>query len=255
MERNASHKRDRLYFLDKYTRGNPKELVRSCQYMAPDRGYTMAKHLLREHFGNKQKITAAYMEKVLSWPGVKQEDVKSLQAYALFLRECCNTMEDVLYMRELDMPANMRAIMLKLPYTLKDKLRGSACERLDKFDRRARFVDLVAFIEHEVKIVSDPTFRDIQNTQLVTVNKIVNRTTAQSKPRFKGNSYATTVATVEPFPSEQSTKYSQVQCQGGSSAKNTNTCVCCSQGHPLERCPRLKEETHRDKINFLKEFA
>ena len=46
VERNASNKGDCLYFLDKYTRGNPKELVRSCQYMAPDRGYTMAKHLL-----------------------------------------------------------------------------------------------------------------------------------------------------------------------------------------------------------------
>lgn len=81
----------------------------------------MAKHLLKEHFGNEHKITAAYMEKALSWPAVKPEDVKSLQAYARFLRECCNVMQDVQYMTELDMPSNMRSVILKLPYKLRKK--------------------------------------------------------------------------------------------------------------------------------------
>ena len=50
------------------------------------------------------KITAAYMEKVLSWPLVKSED-------ALFLHECCNVMENVQYMRELNVSANMKTLI------------------------------------------------------------------------------------------------------------------------------------------------
>ena len=154
VENNASNKGDCLYFLDKYTRGQPKELVRSCQHMAPDRGYTTAKQLLEEHFGNEHKITAAYMEKVENWSVIKHEDVKSLQGYALFLRECCNAMVDVQYMRGLDMPANMKTVIMKLPYKLREKWRVTACEILEKLHRRAQFADIVSFIERQVRILT-----------------------------------------------------------------------------------------------------
>lgn len=97
VESNTSNDGYCLYFWDKYTSVQPRELVRCCQHMAPDKGYAMAKDLIKEHFGNEHKITAAYMEKALSWPVVKPEDVKSLQAYALFLHQCCNVMEDIQY--------------------------------------------------------------------------------------------------------------------------------------------------------------
>ncbi len=42
--------RDCLHFLAQYTRGQPRELVRSCQQMPADRGYQKAKALLEEHF-------------------------------------------------------------------------------------------------------------------------------------------------------------------------------------------------------------
>ncbi len=98
---------DCLYYLEQFTRGQPKELVRSCQHMSPERGYIVAKELLQENFGNDYKISAAYTEKALAWPGIKSEDVKALQAYALFLRGCCNVMGELHYMQELDLPANI----------------------------------------------------------------------------------------------------------------------------------------------------
>lgn len=213
----------------------------------------MAKDLLQEHFGNKHNITAAYMEKVLGWPVVKPEDIKSLQAYALILRECCNAMEDVQYIRELDMPANIKTVILKLPYKLRGKWRISACEILEKFNRRTQFIDIVSFIERQVKIVSDPIFGDIQNTQLCTLSKNVNRMKSQMKPRFKGDSFATIVTTIETPTREESRKSNQVQRQSSSSANNTSLGMCCSQVHTLEQCPQLEKKTHRNKINFMKE--
>lgn len=63
--------------------------------MAPDRGYALAKRLLKEHFGNEFNVSTAYMEKALHWSTLKAEDVHELQAYAfLFLHTCCNTIDN-----------------------------------------------------------------------------------------------------------------------------------------------------------------
>lgn len=114
---------DCLYYLEQYIAGQPRALVKSCQHMAADRGFIKTKSLLQEHFGNEHKIASAYIEKALSWSAIKPEDTKTLQTYTLFLRGCCNAMENVNYMLELDVPANMLAIIKKLPYRLRDKWR------------------------------------------------------------------------------------------------------------------------------------
>lgn len=116
------------HFLEQYTRGQPRELIRSCQQMAADRGYHKAKALLEQHFGNEQSIASAYLDKALLWPVIKAEDVKAHQAYALFLRGCRNAMDEVQWMSELDMAANMRTVLKKLPYKLRDKWRTAACD-------------------------------------------------------------------------------------------------------------------------------
>lgn len=68
---------DCLYFLEQFTRGRPRDLVRSCQHMDPDRGYAQAKILLQEHFGDEQRVAAAYMDKAFYRPIVfyRQEKV------------------------------------------------------------------------------------------------------------------------------------------------------------------------------------
>lgn len=111
IEEKTSDASDCLHFLEQFTRGQPRQLVRSCQHMAADRSYTKAKALLEEHYGDEQKIASAYLDKALSWPVIKSEDVKALQTFALFLRGCGNAMEDIQYMAEL-------TVVKKLPYKL-----------------------------------------------------------------------------------------------------------------------------------------
>ena len=169
VERNTESYSDRLYFLEQYTRGHPKELVRSCQHFNPERGYVNAKALLREHFGNEQKVAAAYMERALSWPSIKTEDVKALQDYSLFLRGCSNAMEGVGYLHELDLPANMLSIIRKLPYKFRDKWRTVACELQERRNQRPTFNNITIFIERQVKILTDPVFGYIQDAPSVTI--------------------------------------------------------------------------------------
>lgn len=66
VEKKTNNPSDCLYFLEQYTRGQPKDLVHSCQHIPPDQGYHRAKGLLAQHFGDEHTIASAYKEKYLT---------------------------------------------------------------------------------------------------------------------------------------------------------------------------------------------
>ena len=243
VERNTTNSCDRLYFLEQYTKGHAKEAVRSCQHMNPERGYIKAKALLKEQFGNEQKIASAYMDKALSWPSIKAEDIKALQDYSLFLRGCCNAMEDVQYLLDMDTPSNMLSIIKKLPYKLRDKWRNRACELQERYDRRARFTDIADFIERQVKIMTDPVFGNIQDSETITMNRGTNKPKPQFRPGNKGSSFATTLGPLE----------NKHQSARKEKEMGRRTCICCGGGHALDVCVQMGKMPHEKKIGFLKE--
>ncbi|XP_034086675.1 uncharacterized protein LOC117555808 [Gymnodraco acuticeps] len=189
----SSH--DRLYFLDQYTSGQPKDLVRSCLHMDTQRGYTEAKKLLKEHFGDEIKVTSAYLEKAMNWTSIRPDDGKALQAYAMYLRGCCNAMQDLKYMDELDIPSNLRSIISKLPYKLREKWRTVAYEILQRTKERARFRDLVELMEKQAKILLDPLFGDIQDRH-ISSPRMATRSQPMSHrtPKSRGSSFTTIIA-------------------------------------------------------------
>lgn len=83
----------------------------------------------------------------MNWPIIKQEDGKALNLYVLFLTGCKNTIGDLEFMEEMNNPTNMRTVLSKLPYKLREKWRATAFD-IQKMGRgRARFPDLVEFID------------------------------------------------------------------------------------------------------------
>jgi len=74
-------------------------------------------------------------------------------------------MKELHYLDELNMPANMKTVMQKLPYKLKEKWRATACDISETKSRRAGFKDTVKFIAYDVKVIFDPSFGNIQDTQ------------------------------------------------------------------------------------------
>ncbi|RXN09552.1 hypothetical protein ROHU_010970 [Labeo rohita] len=95
IEEKTDNSQERLYYLEQFTAGEPKELVRSCLYMNASRGYAEAKHLLKHHFGDEFKLASAYMEKALKWGNIRSDDGKALYSYAVYLRGCCNAAQDL----------------------------------------------------------------------------------------------------------------------------------------------------------------
>lgn len=70
-------------------------------------------------------------------------------------------------MHELDVTANMQLVIKKISFKLRDMWRSIACNLQDKFNRRVNFQDIVEFIERQVRIISNPTFGEIQDSPVV----------------------------------------------------------------------------------------
>lgn len=228
VEKKSDSLGDCLHFLEQYTQGQPKELVRSCQHMTPSQGYLRAKNLLKENFGSEVKIALSYMEKALSWKVIKSEDARALQDYGLFLRSCCNAMHDVHYMNELNLTTNMQVILSKLPYKLRDNWRVVAYDLKEKGHNQISFSDIVDFIERQVKILTDPMFGSIQETSLAGGRK-VNTRMIQLKPR---SSFATTI-----------TATPEVKDHGKTSTNRIS--FFCNGEHALDECNKLVKKCQR----------
>nr|XP_040024067.1 uncharacterized protein LOC120812302 [Gasterosteus aculeatus aculeatus] len=232
---------DCLYFLEQYTRGQPRDIVRSCQHMPSEPGYQRAKALLIEHFGSEHKISSAYMDKINNWPSIKPEDVNALQSFALFLRGCSNIVHHIKYMKELDMPANLRTILMKLPYKLREKWRNVACDILEQTGSRAVYVDFVNFIEKQVKIVSDPLFGNINDVSPASYTKL----SMQVKQKRKSGTFATSI---------NAPKDGHKEMENLTAHSNQLKCMFCYlTNHTLEKCFQFRRKTQQDKIQFLKE--
>lgn len=126
-------------------------------------GFAEAKRLLKHHFGDDFKITTAYIEKALNWNSIRTDDGKALHSYALYLRNCGNAVQDLPYMTELELPSNMKQLVSKLLFKLREKWRSTVCDVTERTQQRPRFHDLIKFIERQAKIIQDPVFGDIQD--------------------------------------------------------------------------------------------
>ena len=99
---------DRMYYLEQYTSGDVKELVRSCHHLPPDEGYDEARRLLKKKFGDEFRIASSYETKALDWPNIKPEDGAALNRFSIFLASCKNALASSQYISKFDHPGNIQ---------------------------------------------------------------------------------------------------------------------------------------------------
>ncbi|KAL0177328.1 hypothetical protein M9458_026222, partial [Cirrhinus mrigala] len=248
IESKTENSKDRLYYLEQHTIGPPNDLVRSCFHMDPEQGYPEAKRLLKERFGDKYKISMAYLDKALNWPIIKTEDSKALESYALFLTSCSNAMADLEYLDEMENAANMRTIIAKLPYRLRERFRSVAIDIQKRHDRRTKFKDVVEFITMLAEMASHPVFGEIPGQ--------TRRQTDIKTERTSGKKNITTLATeVKAQKVERAVwdgnKKTQEKRINVDKAFN-KPCIFCQGDHTMEQCKKLQKMLHKEKLEFLK---
>lgn len=214
--------------------------------MRADKGYREARRLLQQHYGDELQIATAYINKALEWPPIKAEDRKALNAYALFLIGCRNTMNDIEFMDEMDNPSNMKTVISKLPFKLKERWRNQAYEIQTRTGRRARFSDLVDFIGWQAKVCNDPLFGDIPDASLVGGGKPKSNI---KRTNPKSSSFATSVSLAAGHGEGQQPR----EKKHGSVRSDAflSPYIYCEKNHALEFCEKIKEQTPKDRIRFL----
>ncbi|XP_076839331.1 uncharacterized protein LOC143484479 [Brachyhypopomus gauderio] len=249
IEQKTDNDQDKLYFLEQYTDGEPQELVRSCVHMTPSKGYHEAKQLLHKHYGDELRIASAYIDKALKWPQVKSDDRTALNAYAMFLIGCCNTMEDIEFLEEMDNPTNLRTVISKLPYKMKERWRAEAFELKERRGRRARFADLVNFVDRQAKIAMDPLFGNISDSRTTAPGKMDQRENRPARKEVRGSSFATNVAA-------ESKMSQKIHIKPANTSTTVNAfdkpCLYCQQSHTLASCSMIKGRPHKERLDFLK---
>ncbi len=228
---------DRLYYLNQQLIGEPKELIGGCLYLEPEQGYSEARRLLQDEYGDSYKISTAYISKVLNWTVIKYDDEVGLKRFSIFLKKIKNAMSAISDMSVLNHPTNMQTVVKKLPQYLQAKWRDRVT-KLKKFQRKvAQFEELVAFVDESAESANHPIY-----SKEVLFGK---RVDTKDKKKDSGSSFATRVETpaTPVIPKEMRSP----------ETKKFQRCPCCNKEHQLDDCDEFMKKSIENRKSFLME--
>ena len=226
----SSH--ERLYYLEQYTAGNVKELIRSCHHLPFDEGYQEARRLLKKKYGDEYRIVCAYESKALAWPSIKPEDGQALNKFSIFLSSCQNALATSQFAFQFHQPGSIQKLVLKLPFYTRERWRRRADDIMEVLCRPVLFSDFVAFVDSEARIVSNPVFGNITGSSHPQHDHKPRRS-SQSFPsskrlKPKSASFATQVQRGSPQSADQFPGGDHVN-----SAASFISCPYCQKDHAL----------------------
>ena len=141
--------RDRLFFLDKYTKGKANDVVKGFLAMSSDSPYKEARKLLDHRFGIPDHVAEAYKSSLKSWPQINDGDSGAIQAVSDFLVRCEEAMKTMQSMGDLDSTQTLLQISAKLPSYSGVKWSRHAHEAQTKLKKIVTFSDFVRFVRAE----------------------------------------------------------------------------------------------------------
>ena len=257
---------DRLYYLEQFTAGDIKEIVRSCHHLPAEEGYDEARRLLRRKYGDDYRIAPAYEMKVLDWPSLKAEDGVALNPFSVFLASCKNALAGSQYMSKFDQPGNIQSLVLRIPYSMRERWRHLADDIMDRQLRPVQFSDFVALVNREARILTNPVFGKISDTVTSAPGQRSSGCKTSNPKNLSllahvGDSEGPTSETVpqgvkEPSQradGEQGPQTPKVQPSGidQGPSQEKNRCLYCSRNHALEDCQSLRWKLYQERIQFL----
>ena len=112
---NVPSNRDRLYFLDKYTKGKAYNIVKGFLTMSSNSANEKARKILDQRFGNPVHVPEAHKSSLRGWSKINDGDSSGLQEFSDFLVCCEEAMKTMQSMGDLDSTKTLRLVSSKLP--------------------------------------------------------------------------------------------------------------------------------------------
>ena len=223
---------ERLYYLEQFTSGTPREIVRSCVHMPAYLGYSEARKRLDNRYGDKFLLAQSYLKKLDQWPVVRGDDVKRLDEFTTFLIGCRNAMLSTDGVKVLDFPSSLRLIVSKLPIYLQDRWARCADAIIHQERVAVTFDRLVTFLEREIRIKLNPLFG---KAAIADHTKKTDKSKGAASQAKKSIMSAATI-----------TKPDKVVVSSSQSL-----CTFCEFPHSFVDCRKFRKILHKDKLAFL----
>ena len=230
----TTDEREKLYFLEQFTTGTPREIVRSCIMMPSWLGYVEARRRLDERFGNPFVLGQCYLKRLEKWPSISRDDVKRLDDFTTFLIGCRNAMTATESIKKLDYPTSLRLIVSKLPGYLQDRWARVADKTLYHEGNLVTFNKLVEFLESENRIRLNPVFG---KAALSSTDRNKGGASNQNRKVTSAGTVAKTTSDKTPAPHSVS--------------MSESLCMFCELPHSFITCRKFRKILHKDKISFL----
>ena len=164
VEPKTSSSSARLYYLLQSTSGHVQDLFRSCLAIR-DIGYSEARRLLAERYGQPLKIATAYVDRVMNAQPTRAEDGPALQRFSILLTSRTNTLNEIGYLNSLENPESFRKIVERLPYPRRPKWRDVLDTIAQKEGREPNLHDITNFVETKSRVTNHPILGKVQGDQ------------------------------------------------------------------------------------------
>ena len=135
-----------LYNLVQHTSGPVQELMKSCLSMQEAKGYTEARRLLKEKYGQNYRVAAAHVKQQTEGSSIKSKDWAALQQFSIQLTNCVNTLKEIGYINKLDNPDNLRKVIDRFPYGIGLKWRDTMDHIIERKERHVTVNDIYQFL-------------------------------------------------------------------------------------------------------------
>ena len=143
----------RLARLVQLCKGEAGRAIKCCNLMDPVQGYSRARQLLKQRFGDKHTITELWMKR-LNEGGAQV----NLQEYSDELLDCYESMKALGALAEMDAQRNLLSLIIRLPMHLQNKWQDHVFDLKTKEDRRPTLRDVLTFVQRAAAVVSDPVY-------------------------------------------------------------------------------------------------
>ena len=241
VEKKIDDPRGRLTRLIKYTRGDPRELVKYFINDRADCGYKNAIALLQKQYGNRHTLLSSYRKEIKLMQPLKPGDAAAFWRLFNFLIKC-QTMGVGSKHNPLDTPEIICMILAKLPLHLQDRWNRNTLLLRRRDSREPTLIDLANFVEDEMTLVNDPLYSREAVSQYLEKGPTRQ---GQRGDRRKFHTMAT------------KTNNSSESMQKGNKMSNERTCPVCGEKHDIEDCKYYLQQTleERSKLIFKKKLC
>ena len=243
---NVPSNRDRLFFLNKYTKGKANDVVKGYLAISSDSAYEKARKMLDHRFGNPIHVAEAYKSSLRSWPKINDGDSGGIQDFADFLVRCEEAMKTMQSMGDLNSTETLRLVSSKLPSYSAVKWCRHTHEAQTRSMKIVTFSDFTQFAREEAELANDPIFspdalkaeRKKTDTQMRSGWK--GKQNKRGEGRVSADSFATTITQL-PDTSVPPSKTSADQA-----------CPLCNCQHALAKCSKFLKSSVDERSEIIR---